>query len=109
MPVIKFESEWLKIGDNIQDGDNIQFLDTGVFDEEKNNYTFSVSVIHDGLPTVIKKFSLNKTNSKAVAALYGDNSDNWIHKEMKVGKYKARNPQTGTMVDAIMLEAPVAK
>lgn len=65
-----------------------------------------MQVIHNGTPTEVKKFTLNKSNFEAVSKLYGTNSDNWVGKEMEVAKVKVRNPQTGTMVDSIALVAP---
>lgn len=103
MPEIKFPTDWLKINDNVHDGDTIRFIDAGVLDEETERYTFMVEIFHDGIQTETKKFGLNKTNFKVVSALYGTNSDAWIGKEMLVNKFKTRNPQTGLMVDAIAL------
>lgn len=109
MPEIKFPTEWLKIGDNTQDGDNIQFLDAGEQDED-GRWTFNVAVLRNGdVVEFSKKFNLNKGNFKEVSALYGSNSDLWINKEMKVVKIKARNPQTNSLVDSIALEAPAPK
>lgn len=105
MPEIKFPSEWLKINDNVQDGDQIAFKDVGELDE-LDAYIFNVEIFHDGIATETKKFRLNKTNFKAVSALYGTNSDAWIGKMMLVSKIKVRNPQTNSLVDGIALSAP---
>lgn len=105
MPEIKFKSEWLKIGDNVKDGDVIKFLDAGTLDEESERWIFNVAVFSAGkLTEPSKKFNLNKGNFKATAAEFGTNSDEWINKEMKVTKVKVRNPQTGLNVDSIALE-----
>ena len=107
MPEIKFPSEWLKINDNVLEGDVIQFIDAGEFDPEKEAYNFNVAVFHNGeITEMSKKFTLNKTNFKAVSALYGTNSDAWVGKEMSVAKVRVRNPRLGTTVDSIALEAP---
>lgn len=107
MPEIKFISEWLKIGDNVQAGDHIQFLDVGAIDEETGAHVFNVAVFRNGeLVEATKKFRLNKSNFKEVNKLYGSNSDNWLQKEMMVAKIKVNNPSTGERVDSIALEAP---
>jgi len=106
MPEIKFPSEWLKINDNVQEGDLVKFTDVGTFDQEKESYEFVMQIFHAGQATDTKKFNLNKTNFKAVSAIHGTNSDAWVGKVMKVIKTKARNPQLGVMVDSILLEKP---
>lgn|SRR3990167_11008513 len=106
MPEIKFPSEWLKINDNVLQGDTIVFEDAGTYDEERENYNFKVSIKHNGVVTETKKFTLNRTNFKVVSATYGSNSDNWIGKEMEVIEVKVRNPSTGLFVDGISLVEP---
>lgn len=105
MPEIKFPSAWLKLGDNVSVGDLIQFNNAGEPNEE-GQYIFEVTVLRDGMPVDTKKFGLNKTNYKIISELYGTNSDEWVGKQMQVNKVKVRNPQTGSMVDSIILEAP---
>ena len=104
-----YPSEWLKIGVNVEAGDHIRFLDAGVMDPDKGSWEFNVGIIHNGAPTESKKFNLNKTNSKAVVELYGDETDSWVGKLMKIASIKVRNPQSGAMVDSIALEKPDAQ
>jgi hypothetical protein len=106
MPEIKFPSDWLKINDNVQNGDIVKFVDAGRFDEEKESWEFVMQIYHNNEKTETKKFNLNKTNYNAVKELYGSNSDNWVGKTMKVALTKARNPQLGKLVDSILLEKP---
>lgn len=106
MPEIKFPSDFLKLGTNVEHGDEIRFLDAGELDPETERYIFSVSVIKAGKDIETKKFNLNKTNFKAVAALYGTNSDAWIGKLMRVTSMQVRNPQTGLIGPGITLTAP---
>ncbi len=108
MPEIVFPSEWLKIGVNVATGDTIRFIDAGILDDDTERYVFQVEIYHDGLMTEKKKFNLNKTNFKAVAAVYGTNSDAWVGKEMIVNSVKTRNPALGVLVDSIALTAPAA-
>ena len=109
MPEIKFPSDWLKINDNVQEGDTIRFADAGTLDPENDQYVFNVDIFHGGVKTETKKFNLNRTNFKVINAVYGTNSDAWVGKDMVVNKLKVRNPQTGLMVDSIALTAPVTK
>lgn len=103
MPEIIYPSEWLKINENVKDGDTIQFLDAGTQDKDER-WIFNVAVFRKGdLIEPEKKFGLNKTNFKAVSAVYGTNSDNWVNKEMLVSSVKVRNPQLGSLVDSIAL------
>jgi hypothetical protein len=109
MPKIEFESEWLKLGTNVLEGDNIRFLDCGEFNSEKNAWEFRVGVIRGEKKIDEKKFTLNRSNATEVIKVYGDNSDNWVDKEMKVNKIKVRNPQSNALVDGIFLSIPETK
>lgn len=107
MPVIKFPSEWVKLGSNTQKGDQLKFLNSGEFDEDKGSWNFKVAILRNGeLVEPEKSFTLNKTNFEIIRTAYGDNSDNWVNKVVIVGVVKVRNPQTGALVDGIMLEIP---
>lgn len=106
MPEVVFPSEWVKIGVNVKQGDSIRFLDAGTLDPETERYIFQVEIYSNGLMTEIKKFNLNKTNFKVIAAAYGTNSDAWVGKDMTVNSGKVRNPATGLMVDSVVLSAP---
>lgn len=104
MPEIKFDSKFLKIGVNIEEGDVIRFLDEGYKDDE-GNWIFMVGVRPNGFKemTAQKKFQLNKTNFKSVSALYGTNSDEWVGKEMQIKQGVANNPNSGEEVPALRL------
>jgi hypothetical protein len=104
----KFDSPFLKANVNVKEGDSIRFLDSGndTGTEEKVSLEFNVEILHNGEVTKQKKFTMNKTNYNATAAVYGYNTDKWAGKEMGVSVIKARNPQTGGMVDSVMLVAP---
>jgi len=108
MPKIKFESDWLKIGNNVYHCDKIKFLDAGTQDDQKR-WNFNVEIVPaKGSEAVseTKKFGLNKTNYNHIVKMYGDNSDDWVEKEMQVTKTIVRNPQSGEMVDSILLVDP---
>lgn len=108
-PKIKFESDWLKAEDNVFQDDHIKFVDVGVQDEKdgKPRWIFNVDVLRNGTgqPVCRKKFTLNKTNFEAIAEVYGENSDSWVGKEMRVNVMKVQNP-SGGMVPAVRLCRP---
>lgn len=106
MPDIFFESEWLKIDQNVKEGDHIAFQNEGEYDQERDRWIFDVAIIRNGGQVGVKKFSLNRTNAKAVINEYGTKSENWVNKEMRVNKESVRNPSTGLKVDSILLSAP---
>jgi hypothetical protein len=100
----QFDSPWLKAKLNVREGDNIKFLDEGIINEDKVD--LKVSVMRNGEEISQKKFTINATNFRTVAQLYGTDTKQWIGKEMEVSIYKARNPRTNSLVDAIMLTTP---
>ncbi len=105
MPEIKFPSDFLKMNINCKHGDIIKFKDAGT-QNDKGQWTFVVEIYHNAAYQEDKKFSLNKGNFNNVSALYGTNSDAWVGKEMEVNLIKSRNPQTGLMVDSVLLMEP---
>lgn len=109
MPEIIFPSEWVKANENVKQGDQIRFVDTGTFDVEKEQWIFKVEIYHDGLMTETKKFGLNKTNYKVLTEAYGKNSDDWKGKDFVVNVIKARNPMSNSMVDSVLLSLPEKK
>jgi hypothetical protein len=48
--------------------------------------------------------ALNKTNYQTLLKAFGDDSDNWLGKEIRLIKIKQRNPNTRQIVDAIAVE-----
>lgn len=106
MPEIKFPSKFLKAGINCEEGDVIRFLDAASMDIDEN-LTVTVGIIPKGFSqmTEQKKFQINKTNFKAISALFGTNSDKWVGKEMQIHVGTANNPKTGEDVPAIKLKA----
>lgn len=108
MPQIIFDSEFLKAKVNVEHGDLIRFMDAG-FQQEDGRWILKVAVLDKETKMAktekAKKFSLNKANFKAISAQYGDNSDNWVGKEMEVMIIKTQNPQ-GELVDAVRLIKP---
>src|SRR3990167_23439 len=107
MPLIKFESDWLKAKDNVNQGDRIKFVNAGV-PNEKGDWIFNVTVIEKTSGNMLyqKKFQLNKTNWKTIKKVYGENSDNWVGKEMEVIIVKVNNPSTGKFVYTVRLIPP---
>lgn len=106
MPEIKFPSKFLKPNVNCEEGDVIRFLDIPMMDAE-DKLMCNVGIIPSGFKemTEKKKFQINKTNFKAIAALFGSNTDNWKGKEMQIHVGTANNPQTGEEAPSIKLKA----
>ncbi len=100
----KLDSEWLKANVNIKHGDIIRIIDDT--EDAEGNIVLTVGIVEDGELTKQKKFQLNRTNLKTVAKVYGFESEKWKNKDFQVSVYKARNPQTGELVDAILLSLP---
>ena len=102
------DSEWLKAGINVEDGDLIRFLDEGkneVNKEGQDQLVFTVGVVRDGKVVAQKKFQLNRTNNKSVSALYGYDTKGWVDKEMKAVIVQRQNPK-GELVDSVALVPP---
>ena len=107
MPEIKFPSKFLKLGTNCEEGDVLRFLDVPMMDLDGEKLGCTVGIIPVGFKemTTQKKFNINKTNYKSVAALYGSNTDNWKGKEVQIREITVNNPQTGVEGPGIKLVA----
>ena len=100
---VKFESEWVKYGSNVVEGDVIMFLDEGELDlKQENRWVFQVALANN----VKKKLGMNKTNMQLVKEVYGDETRDWVGKEVRINKVIVRNPQTGKNVESFQLSAP---
>ena len=53
-----------------------------------------------------KPMALNKTNLKAIIDLYGDETEAWTGKVIKLVKSMANNPQTGQDQEVIRIREP---
>ena len=106
MPEIKFKSEWLKAKVNVDQFDNIRFIDAGKQDAD-GQWIFTVGIVPQGETDVReqKKFQLNKVNFVSIKEEYGSNSDDWVGNEMVVNIVQVQNPR-GETVDGIRLTAP---
>ena len=100
----KLDSDWLKAKVNVDHGDIIRIIDD--MEDEKGNIILTVGVVQGGELTKQKKFQLNRTNLQTVAKAYGFESEKWKNKDFQVSVYKARNPQSGELVDSILLSLP---
>ena len=103
MPKILFPSKWLKANVNVKEGDVVKFLNSGEFDKKQEQWVFKMLV---NRTQEEKLFGLNKKNFNAIAKLYGDNSDDWVYKEMKVHIITIESPRTGEEVETIRLYGP---
>ena len=50
-----------------------------------------------------KSLPLNKTNTVSLVDLFGDETDNWIDKKVKLVKSEANNPETGKAQQVIRI------
>ena len=96
------DGEWLKIGINVENGDTIQFTDSGKEVSGRNGKALAIGVEIESTGAR-KKMQLNKTNLKIIQSAYGFDSDKWVGKTMKVNLVKVNNPQSGQLVDSIAL------
>ena len=55
--------------------------------------------------TVQTKCQVNKTNYKAVSAIYGEDCADWVGKEVQIKRVMANNPKTGEEVPSIKFVA----
>lgn len=106
------DNAFVKANINVKQGDLLRFKDQGKevpdrTDPNRLNLEVTVEIIRDGAVANEKTLSVNATNLKSIAAIYGYNSLKWIGKEMMVNVVKRQNPQ-GVLVDAVALSAPVA-
>ena len=106
------QSKWLRAQDlTDQDMDAAIVTITEVFEE-----TFGA---RDGKPAedklclrfkeFEKPLGMNVTNTKSVIGLYGDDTDAWEGKKIKLRVSTANMPGTGETVDCIRIAAPQAK
>lgn len=106
----EFPSKFLKINNNCKHGDIILFTNEGEIEERKDskgndrkNFIIGVRVERTGDELL---FNVNVSNRKTTEALYGSYTKDWVNKPMQINLTKVRNPQTGQMVDSIILSKP---
>ena len=96
-----FPSKWLAAAD--LDNQNLRVTITRVGIEEIGDDTKPV-VYFKGLK---KGLACNKTNAKAIAAVYGDEMDEWAGSELIL--FPVLTDYQGKQVDAIRVRAPQPK
>ena len=100
----KLDSKWLKANVNVSDGDKVRIIDDR--ENEEGAVVIQVGIVSGGEMVKQKEFQLNQTNLKMITDAYGFESEKWKGKEFLVNVYKARNPKTNSLVDAILLSLP---
>ena len=100
MPKMSDHEEYLN-GSMVQNGDCLVLLDAGVFvNPEESGLSREIFRVQVGLPDQRKKlWTMNKTTRNRLAAEWGDNSESWVNKVVKVEK--ARQNVRGEMKDVI--------
>jgi len=76
----------------------ISDIGTHVFNEGKSDQKVQIILTFEGKE---KKLGLNATNARTIGALLGDESDNWIGKQIKI--YPTKTDFAGEMVDCIRI------
>jgi hypothetical protein len=76
--------------DDVKDGDNVTFLDEGVYknaqDTPFGRPVFQMSVkLPDGR---VKIATINRTSRKELAKAYGDDTKSWIKRQARISKIK---------------------
>jgi hypothetical protein len=102
------DSDWVKAGINVKNGDHLRILDEGTIvpnQKGEDQLELNVEIIRDGQGLAKKKFTLNKTNHKAIASAAGFDSARWIGKEFRVNIVKKQDP-SGRLVDSVALSLP---
>lgn len=106
MPSVKeaFPSNFVKAGEDVNDGDILKFLDGGKVEESQNygrdQLIFKVLLV-DGNE---KNISVNGSSAKALAEVWGDDTGEWEGKEV-VAKVVEQNV-AGKMRFVIYLAIP---
>jgi hypothetical protein len=102
------DSEWVKAHLNVKNGDHLRILDEGTVvknQKGEDQLELNVEVLRDGSVLYRKKFSLNKTNHKVIAAKCGFDSKNWVGQEFRANIVKKQDPN-GRLVDSVALSLP---
>jgi NCAIR mutase (PurE)-related protein len=86
---VKVESSFFKAGENIHDGDIIEFRDEG-WEEVNKTSGKNQMIITAIVPSTLeeKKLSLNNTSKANLIAEYGDDSKQWVGKSARVNILK---------------------
>lgn len=100
--VINTDSRFLKAPDlkGRKIGVRIEAVTTEDFKELNGNLKRQIVLKFFGAQ---KLLGLNKTNTKMIASMYGDETDKWIGKEIQLYPTKTQN-QHGQIVDCIRIE-----
>lgn len=105
MPNLNSQSKYLK-SDMVKEGDIVKFLNAGQLVEKDNPFkkgekktNFEVSIeLPDGSSKIA---TINFTSQKALTAVYGSSTENWVNLTAKVNKVKQN--VGGQMKDVVYL------
>lgn len=100
-----------------------EFFEGGKFlkvDDVKDGQIFTIEVFEKitsrigdrpliRFKNVEQPFGLNATNADKLVELFGDDTDDWEGKKIKLIKVRARNPQLGKEVDALRIQSATKK
>ncbi len=108
---LQVKKNWLK-SENVKSGDTLTFLNGGeIVTSGKYTYTDGTpkkdlvfKVTHNGAEA---DFTMNATNKKTLIASFGDETDSWIGKSVKVDV--ANVMVSGAMKKSIVIQGAVDK
>lgn len=96
---------------NINEAFPTKYLKAGDLQNRRHTLTIGNVVMEEGIDKPIiyfqgaqKGMAVNKTNAMMIAQLYGDNTDNWIGRQIEL--YTAQVLFEGKFVPAIRVQAP---
>lgn len=97
-------SDFLKSADLKGKGVKLTIAKVGVqeFDEKGDSGPYKAKKLILGFEGTEKEMVVNKTNGRAIGAMYGDETDSWVGKELKL--YTAMVDFQGSQVPAIRVQ-----
>jgi len=98
---VSIQGDWAKKGEDIRDGDIITIKDSGqiISGDYGDRYVFKIETRNGE-----KLLTFNQTSINNLIDAYGDETGNWVNKEVKV--WIVKQNVAGKLKDVIYLTAP---
>jgi len=99
---VSIQGEWVKVGEDIKDGDNINIIDGGkiVESEYGPRHAFNIKIKNGE----IKLLSFNQTTMNNMIDAFGGETEDWKGRTVKVWVIKSN--VAGKMRNVVYLTAP---
>lgn len=82
---LKNPSQFIVAGMDVQDGDQVKFLDTGIYQPLPQDPSKETLIFNVELPSGDKKkISLNNTSQTNLMKVWGDESSTWVNKTARI-------------------------